>query len=1208
MTGFFGQIGDCRNRSHGHGRGRFGRRGNALVMAVTLTALLAIIGTSFVMVTRVERQGVRELETVQGAEAVVDQVLVDIGTVLANDIVDPEGNPPPAPVGALRSGAAWQKTDSYFGWNNSAWRTVSKDSWLAALEPELSPVTGEPAWRQVSDLPLYGNGAAGLEMEAPVWDWTAPAWDRDVGNRPPGALVVADADGDGIIDSIWRQPDSLQVMDGKDIFVALRIIDNCGMINVNTTWGPHGAGAPGDELGGVPDPTRFTKPLGNDRIAWFYNESLGALPTQVDIKQLLLKADKDILGHVPTETEAEEWQEALITGRLADQRPRVALADLPLDQRWVFTDDVLRFHEDPAALLMADGTPFVSWWTRLFTLDDELELRNRFLLNTLHTSWLESVPAPNIDPSLTLRPWFPVNDTERGLIGWFDLSDPEYQRKYARTAPYTDAGTAGVDQALNTGNWWYAVTGDNSVLTAAGGVSDPAHYRDLRHLLTAYSYDRTLRPGEDPALDVTLKDPGDSSRTLLGPMRSVDIERAVRGLFATDANDYRRSVMKLAYALRYAGYKDPDEAVQWVANLRDYLDGPLYGSDANNLPTKIGAGYVASGIPAKDVYGFERQPFITEVYAQLDPSAIDKDEMVTEAGVELYNPYDTYVSLSGLKIEYNGNTYPLDQDPLVPSIPPNSVLVFIKPGTGYGSTGPDKLGNLPLGQVKDLVASNFKLRAGTKEELRLLRDVGGDTIVLDAVVDTEMQDLLEEPNEGTGTQERDLQRGITQWRWARATYDFAEGTAGRGGGNVNGLANWPRIGVPGPKREPDLGPVGVQLPVADHVTLHERFPEDTSGLPMVGGWFELTRPTLLGNPTFESGSEAHETVAESIKDEVQQDPGPGTFRDRDKVEGRVRLNLADANKGRKLFEAMAFFARCDDGFDNDNSDKNNNANVDWDLSTTAKWLLPRAPASGVDPDLGADDLGETRIPGRINVNTAPLEVLRAIFPALLDPRSARVLAPGDESKHDRQLNDLADLFARVVVAERIERGAFKSLADFVDRIAKFGNVLTRTSPIPELPSETFIDGNNDEVPVPVFWYGALLGRWEQGGPYRAYNLGDPWFNYDAPAYDPSKDFRDYEERDWILGRIAQVLTVRSDTFTAYILVRVQDQANPSQFVDRRVMAIFDRSNVFLPPSFAANGENDSGDRLADTEQDKDVRDREYVVPRIVAFHDVGSVY
>ncbi len=52
---------------------------------------------------------------------------------------------------------------------------------------------------------------------------------------------------------------------------------------------------------------------------------------------------------------------------------------------------------------------------------------------------------------------------------------------------------------------------------------------------------------------------------------------------------------------------------------------------------------------------------------------------------------------------------------------------------------------------------------------------------------------------------------------------------------------------------------------------------------------------------------------------------------------------------------------------------------------------------------------------------------------------------------------------------------------------------------------------------------------------------------------------DLEERDILFHRISNLVTVRSDVFTAYILVRI-GQNGPQ----KRMIAVFDRSGVFSP--------------------------------------------
>jgi hypothetical protein len=52
---------------------------------------------------------------------------------------------------------------------------------------------------------------------------------------------------------------------------------------------------------------------------------------------------------------------------------------------------------------------------------------------------------------------------------------------------------------------------------------------------------------------------------------------------------------------------------------------------------------------------------------------------------------------------------------------------------------------------------------------------------------------------------------------------------------------------------------------------------------------------------------------------------------------------------------------------------------------------------------------------------------------------------------------------------------------------------------------------------------------------------------------------DFEERDVIFSRISNLVTVRSDVFTAYILVRIGVDGP-----QRRVIAILDRSQTSSP--------------------------------------------
>jgi len=145
-------------------------------------------------------------------------------------------------------------------------------------------------------------------------------------------------------------------------------------------------------------------------------------------------------------------------------------------------------------------------------------------------------------------------------------------------------------------------------------------------------------------------------------------------------------------------------------------------------------------------------------------------------------------------------------------------------------------------------------------------------------------------------------------------------------------------------------------------------------------------------------------------------------------------------------------------------------------------------------------LSETRIKGRININTAPWFVM-AQLPWVTNP----YLPLNDPGRYD---------LAKAIVAYRdAVLGAFENI-------------------------------------------GALMQV-----PAMGYYANDPNFvNVDLGSYPdltaPDGAISDFEERDLIFSRISNIVTVRSDVFTAYILARVG--ADGPQ---KRVLAILDRSQV-----------------------------------------------
>jgi DNA uptake protein ComE-like DNA-binding protein len=142
----------------------------------------------------------------------------------------------------------------------------------------------------------------------------------------------------------------------------------------------------------------------------------------------------------------------------------------------------------------------------------------------------------------------------------------------------------------------------------------------------------------------------------------------------------------------------------------------------------------------------------------------------------------------------------------------------------------------------------------------------------------------------------------------------------------------------------------------------------------------------------------------------------------------------------------------------------------------------------IDPAEHRQPAAETRIKGRININTAPWFVIS-------------------------QLPGMLPAVAQQIVLSRDNTGAFRSIAELM-RIPQMGYYAND-------PSQSSVD----------------LNGWP-----------------DLTPSDGAID--DFEERDMIFSRISNLATVRSDIFTAYILVRLGTDGP-----QKRVIAVFDRNRV-----------------------------------------------
>lgn len=1125
---------------------RFLRRGNAMIMAVSLTVLLAIIGSSFVLMSRLDRQSTRGVEAAALADAAVEAVIAAIQKQLAADMFQANGTLKPDLYDYPGSGA-------------------NHDHWLASIEPvaetDANGVTTYH-WPHISD--LQGTGQR-LQIDASPWP-------KD----------YADADGDGIPDSTLKGVSGL-----ADVSYAVRIIDNCGMVNVTTAW--------------KRDMPGFPPQMNVARTATAADmDSYGEFLHQIDLYRLLNRRGTVPIDPAVVLNEAKAAHLALMKGRDFDTSYSFDLQSI------LYQDLVIRDYGWFGLVPNFINAGLV----RPFGLEDEFELRNRFTINTASQTPLETAL------------WQTV-----GL--W---SDANPAGPY-RILPYDPAATDPI-------NRWYAhLTGDLVVLSSNDDKKSVPRLQN-RHLLTGYSYDRDLRVRDvtNPA-DDALDRPGLSqfvvgTRTIWpgspGKFRKVNLNSVLRTLMEQDhqtnnLNDdptnplpaatnkvalKADAMRRVALAFAAAGYTW-DEGYQFIANLIDYMDD-------DDVPTVLDPAFVDPAYrlsgevlppgarPTVPIYGNERQPFIIAVY-----NSVNEVGQSVGAGVELFNPYDSDINLTGWEFYYNSDASAAPSTtPLVTL--PNSIIRAGQRLVYHYSGAIDS--NFDSQHVID-VGSGFTFNpASSNGELILARPLGARRIAVDRVTGNIFQ-----ATEGKATASM-IWRGaanapVAPWCWARN--EFSPPTeVNKTDPPTPKLGTWPKINA----NDPLLDKVGISIPIANRGPVWD----GTAWRWRVNGWYALSRVLFVGssdldtiiaqrnNPDLFEGENWTElggqiarydagtdtiTLAQDTNGNGVYDPKPDIRTITEKLtkdrfgndlydpatktcwEGEVRLDprAYPANKTARLMARISLFSRADDRMDNENEDGDNL------------------------PGTNFDTLLECRIPGRINVNTAPKAVLKALFPALRCGDYPNIL-------NEDQLDVLGGWFADAVIWLRepgpaqpdTKRGPFENLADFANRLARFTNVDADGNPVLAGVPQDPVNGS-------ILWFGTMLRTYD---PTDTTVVGDPYL------------YNDSEERDWIFSRMASLLTVRSDTFTAYILIKVQD-------IERRYIAILDRSNVFLPEIAGRNGSftdpvtgvalpppytDDSGEMAIydpDGERygpsalnDPDYFDRQYVTPRVVALRQV----
>jgi DNA uptake protein ComE-like DNA-binding protein len=549
----------------------------------------------------------------------------------------------------------------------------------------------------------------------------------------------------------------------------------------------------------------------------------------------------------------------------------------------------------------------------------------------------------------------------------FDISD-ELELRYRFLLNHTDIDTRLEDWGgeFRTATSWTPFKDKDDWFISAydNGSLDPNYA--YRHLATTYNMDRSINP------------------------RGIELNN---GKMVNINRDDVDSLYDAIYAGLYdANLVSSEIAAQMAVNIKDYAD-----TDPN---VTVYNGY----------YGFEAQPFISEIGFWIHPS-IPIPLANNYFALELYNPFDVNIPLNGFRLELRllgALRYKVN---LAGSITANSRFVITNSAAASTAFG------IPANQVDpNLILATYTT------------DTTPGTYKLSERYNIY---LLRTPN-------LYLDQQNTQNIWFNWTlYKGSKQYYYRPDNNWN---------------------------IMYQAFVHDLSSKGSLGQPNGGG-----TKTNYNIPKFKGGFTTVGDIARVLTIGPSTDPCDmiGVQLATEPPEESVRLNLADPNF-QQLFNYLTVFP----------------------------------------PEEYVSDSNETRIKGRININTAPWFVL-AQLPWVTNP----TLAADDPNRY--KLAETIAAYRDDIVEGFRSIGELNQLNDSIiaDPNCSFDYYARDTNDLDTFPDLTF---------------------------------GDNAIN-------------DFEERDVIFSRISNLVTVRSDVFTAYILVRIGEDGP-----QKRVMAILDRSNVYSP--------------------------------------------
>jgi len=612
-------------------RGR--RRGSVLVMAIVIITLLFIVGSTFLLTSRTNKQTVAAIDSTSSIDDGIDAVINRINTVLVEDLLGPAGG-----TATMLDGTAGNEYWDY-PYTHPATPGTNDDMWLASMVPirykHPSSSQNFYFWTHVTDLycnsfdlPLPPSGARyyspASQLDSDSWQWSGlipdnwPYW-LNMSNTSNFARVIydnqstevivtggnwnnpldtrlwgaqADADGDGISDSYWVKIPDITGPDGKNLYAAVRIIDNCGMININTAYlnstdtatGTKGSYLTDVSLDVMCPPSLFIptdKPAERrEMVNYIYKYR-----AQVDMPQ-------------PPTAPYEPKDDPLAPGFDPNEH----------DGIYYYNNSVLPFLDHRRlATVVPMGNPGDNF-PLPFGLDDELELRNRFCLDSPTVIPLENVGTWSI--TQRYRPFFVLDPFDTG----------------------SDTVTT----------WYDNISWGNS-----------PYFR--RHMLTAYSWDRTMRGYSE---STTAPVAGFASpRTSPPPLPPIPVTlENLQANINTATAEQIATALIYAYGSAYGIATERQTVAQLACNIVDYHDR---NTGTGDPPSYLY--YASTGSPGTQdthVIGNEPHPFIRQVDINIVSDPNVNPNVFTVTFVNKYNTDISVNDLNSFRLHfYNSSSY-----------------------------------------------------------------------------------------------------------------------------------------------------------------------------------------------------------------------------------------------------------------------------------------------------------------------------------------------------------------------------------------------------------------------------------------------------------------------------------------------------------------------------------------------------------------------